>query len=435
MDDTDSSGPRRTPPMFDDAGLPTEGSAPPETGLSPDRGASMEGVAAVEPEPALDIGARQQPAERASWIAPLALGLIGAVFGAAIVLAALLGGALPGFGTGAGSQSDLAPRLTALEQDAASARDSVSSVANRLAAVETAARQAGGTATDAVNLAQEAKTEAKTATDAAKSAAEHPAQPVGPATPDLQAPLAALADRVAKIEARPEAAAARDVAGLSDRLKGVDGTLGQLQSRLDNAADQVPALTDRLARVEQDIQSALAGRTAASVVALDSLDGAVREGRPFADDLAAAGRLGESEALAALQPLAATGTASVSRLVRDFAAVSPDIRKVLTPAPERPAAEAGVLDRLGFSFTRVVQVRRTDEAEVAPTRPVDEVEAALAQGDVAGAVAAFDRLSDAAKAPGAGWVAEARARLQAEATVAGLRSRALATIASTPAER
>ncbi|HEX6980927.1 MAG TPA: mitofilin family membrane protein, partial [Alphaproteobacteria bacterium] len=88
-----------------------------------------------------------------------------------------------------------------------------------------------------------------------------------------------------------------------------------------------------------------------------------------------------------------------------------------------------LLDRL----TSLVTIRRIGEVDGdTPEAVVARAERRLAADDLAGAVAELERLQGAPAAAAGSWLADARARLTAEAALAGLTTHILRTGSGAP---
>jgi hypothetical protein len=97
----------------------------------------------------------------------------------------------------------------------------------------------------------------------------------------------------------------------------------------------------------------------------------------------------------------------------------------------RPARPDGdILDRLARSAASLVRIRPAGESagEDAPAL-VSRIEGALQRGDVAEALALYDRLPAEVKEPGRDWATRARQRVDAEAAARGLLDEALDKLA------
>lgn len=270
-------------------------------------------------------------------------------------------------------------RVDALTQRVAAAEQAIQRVTaleSRLGAAEAALKQGGGTPAPAQMAEFEKTTRALTTT------------------------VAELRRRIDEVAARPPGATAvvsqdidvltRRVAALEEGVKAVQATLAKTPE-----PDR-----DRAARL------------AAAAIALRST---VESGAPFAAELAAVRTLVPAEQrLAALEPFAAAGVPDVPGLVRELADAIP---KKPPPATQPPGSDAGWFERVQSGFARLVRIRPTDEA--APAGSVyAPVQALMARGDLAGALAAASALPEAARAPLGPWIERVRGR---QAALAGAR--------------
>ena len=208
----------------------------------------------------------------------------------------------------------------------------------------------------------------------------------------VQAALAAQGTRLGSIEQQAESAAAK-----------AEQASGAVEERL-GAAEQ--ALTERFARNEA---------AATSAVALSEVDAALESGRPFPNAqnlIERASGTDETLAKAAdlLRAAAPVGVPTRTQLMAQLE----DLRE---PAPAEQTTGGGDwVEQTRKNILGLVQVRRSGEAPTgAAGAPV------VAEGDLAGAVQAVAQRADAAQEPVAGWLAKARARLDAEAGQAMLR--------------
>jgi hypothetical protein len=304
----------------------------------------------------------------------------------------------------ASSAVDLAPltgRLDAIEAARGAIETRIAALEQRPAATSADSSSAGQGAVDLgpLNREIEALKVAVTAIAAAqRNAAAPPSQ-----TTTSSAPSAPGVDMPA-VEARVRALTGPQ----TERLGGVETTLQGLGTRLEAVGQAARGLEGRIAALETGrSQTDGAGRRAALVVALGGLRAAVDRGGPYAAELRTAVTLGLAPAAA--QPLEAAaerGLPTISLVAQRFAAIAPVLVKA-APAP----SGGGVLDRLAASAGSLVRVRPVGEAagDDVPT-VVARIEAKLGRGDLAGALADFDRLPEPIRALGANWASEARAR-------------------------
>lgn len=228
--------------------------------------------------------------------------------------------------------------------------------------------------------------------------------------------LGALDQRLTALEARPTAqGASADPAALASLRAEVEAMKAQsagvvspeVQAQLDA---QVKATADKLAQIE-----AQAKETAAEAVrqaALRQIAAALDSGAPY---LRAVVDLKDLPPVIAEH--AATGLPSLPALQASF------------PEAARAALEASLKADMGATWSERVKnfLRATTGARALtpqegtdPDAVLSRAEAALAKGDVAGAVAELGGLPEAGKAAMAGWLAEAQLRLDAEAALAPL---------------
>jgi hypothetical protein len=207
-----------------------------------------------------------------------------------------------------------------------------------------------------------------------------------------------------KIEPKPEAAkpAAPDAA-LTDRIAAIEAGLGtlnktaqELQSSLQRPEPQpqsqaaLDALGKRLdaieqaARMTQDkvAQNTGADAAARQALATMTLRDAVSRGAPYAAELAAVKNLGgDPEAIAALEPFAASGLPSDSVLARELASLLPAMIKA---ADADPARAGGFIERLEANAGRLVRIRRVGEpAGDDPAAVLARIEVKAARADIA----------------------------------------------------
>jgi hypothetical protein len=197
--------------------------------------------------------------------------------------------------------------------------------------------------------------------------------------------------------------------------------MGALGTRMDALAETVQQLQQRATSRED-------GRARAASLALTvaQLDAALDGGEPFAQVLDSVRSLDDGDPVVAkafetLQAAAASGVPTLPKLRDSFDRVADDI----VHAAQAPDGD-GLLDQAAGNLMRLVTVRPVGadvEGESAAAR-VARAEAALAAGDLAGAVAEAEPLEGAAGAAAASWLAQAHERLAAQAAVAALQDRA-----------
>jgi hypothetical protein len=263
----------------------------------------------------------------------------------------------------------------------------------------------------------------------------------------LTADIGEAEQRLAAVEKRPEPKAP-DLSAVDKRTAAMESTLKELRGGLNDLkriAEQAPAaaspqsiegIAGRIGGLEERIAALAAARAttpavpaagAAEFIALNSLMGAVRSGRPFIKELDAARTLLRQRAapLEALAPHAAHGLPTVTDLERQFSELVPDLLR-------RPESNGNFFERLVTNATRLVEVRQVGEPEgTSPSAVVARTETKLARGDLAGAINEAEALPEPAKSRAEKWVAAAKQRSDAESFVA----KSLEAILSGNAER
>lgn len=295
------------------------------------------------------------------------------------------------------------------------------------------------------------------------------------ADPQAEARLQALIDKVAVLEARPMPALPVD-ADLSRRLEALEkasaerpappppavpeefaARVAALESALAARPDvgQIAAAlaenrrqSAELARLQEQIATFSAGLSRAGgreglLLAVGQLREALRQGRPFAAELATVQALAGDEpaltaALAALQPFVNRFVLTRDALTARFPGVAADAARAAQAAAMSADAAAdnpvgewwnGVMRRL----SSVVSVRRVGEvAGDTPVARLARAEQAVTSGDLAAAAGALDGLSGSVGETVGVWRAEARARMELDRASEALLAAALAASATAP---
>jgi hypothetical protein len=275
---------------------------------------------------------------------------------------------------------------TPQESDAGS--DALAALEPRLAAVETGLAET-----------RDALSETGTALeslDARVSFNEAALSEVDAQAGDTQARLDETATRLGEAESRLDTA--------ETRLDDVEATG---TAAVEEARAAAAALAETRSRAEAAESEA---RREAAIAALDS---ALDAGEPFEAALPALG----TDAPEALARAASAGVASLATLRETF----PEAARAGLAA----ARGAGLLEEggvTGFLFgqlsVRSTAPREGDDVDAVLSR----AEAALARGRLAEALAEVESLPEPVRAAMAGWIAQARARAEAEAALETLRS-------------
>jgi hypothetical protein len=220
-----------------------------------------------------------------------------------------------------------------------------------------------------------------------------------------------LSARVAKLESEPKAnAAGPDLAALAARLDKVETALATPKSEA-RAAPETPSPDDNAAPIAI-IAEAVADKLAA--------------GAPFGPELAALERLGVDPAKLAALRVEADGATTGGALAASFNAVAPKVLAAVSP-PEQGA----IADRFLAHVRSLVRVRDlTETTGDDPPALVSQIEALSRRGDFAGALAAFNKLPEAARQAAGDWPAQARARQAADSALQSIREAAIGRLAA-----
>ena len=286
-------------------------------------------------------------------------------------------------------------RVAALEAGAGSS--SVTELDKRVAALEKASADNGSNAAAAAQAAQQA---AQLATQVKDLRADIDA---------ARGEIPGLAARVAKLESEGPKANDADLSTLAGRIDKIEAALAAPKSETRVPAEK-PAPADNAAPIAI-IAGAIADRLAS--------------GAPIGTEVTALQRLGVDPAELAKLQAAADGAPTGSALAASFQAIAP---KVLAAAS--PGESGGVLDRLLAHMRGLVRVHELGESSGDdPDAIVSQIEADCRRGDIAGALAAFDKLPEAARQAAGEWPAKARARLGADAALQSIREAAIGRLA------
>lgn len=235
--------------------------------------------------------------------------------------------------------------------------------------------------------------------------------------------LAPLDNRLSALEARPAATIASSV-----DTGPLEARLAALESAEDAPAafDAVDDLVDRITALEaRPVPQETASLPAATLLAVVQLRGALRGSGPYDTALAALDSLGDLDpaALAVLSTHAATGVVTHGALRDRFTSLADAILTAVV-AP----SEGSWIQRTLGRLSGLITVRRIGGDVTGNTvgAIVARAEARLGVGDLAAAVAEIAMLDGDVSGP---WLADARARLAAEAALATLDAQAVAALA------
>jgi hypothetical protein len=227
------------------------------------------------------------------------------------------------------------------------------------------------------------------------------------AAPATTAQLNALSDRVAEIERKvsvptPDTALRARIDALEAAVSGVRSGVLAVQKQADttsaavtglksapqeSASPDVSALTERIARLEQSIQTLSEKPPAEAPAAADdiklrrlavadALEAEVRGFAPYADALALAKGLADDKAaLAPLDAFASSGIPTDAMLAQDLLVF---LEKLSPPAPKSsdaaPAAKPRLIDRIAAEAAKLVRIERVDDSSAAPAAVLVELQ-------------------------------------------------------------
>jgi hypothetical protein len=228
----------------------------------------------------------------------------------------------------------------------------------------------------------------------------------------IKSDQATLIRRIDQLEERLAAAEGQSSARAASEAAGLEKINGEL-ARLGNATAD---LAKRLPELEQQTKSQSSAERAGAALALIILRirEAVDRGHPFAAEYSTLQALARDTDLSSeAEPLAdaaQSGVASRALLSRRLA----ELAGLVATATERPSQSdwgAQTLARL----RALVTIRRIDgPSQTAPEAAASIAQAALARGDLSGAVAALEPLTGANAEAARPWLQMARQRLAVE---------------------
>lgn len=291
-----------------------------------------------------------------------------------------------------------------------------------------------------------------------ESIAQLQARPV-PSAPNLAAApeLKELQQRLTTLEQKPQPASpAPAIATLTQRVDQLDRALVDLQDAtkaltapsqqgeaptidLTPILAQLRALDQRIASVERDVKAlnekpretppapapeAKSDAAASLVLIAQSILQSVEQAQPLNTLLDVAQKLGASpERVAALRETTSSGLASTRTLAQSWQQSS---RAVLNAVQEKTTPDSSIMDRLKASASQLVRVRPVgDVAGEDVASLMARIDTSLAQGAIAQAYAAWQKLPDAAKATSKNFGDLAQKRVAAEQAARALADSAM----------
>jgi len=237
--------------------------------------------------------------------------------------------------------------------------------------------------------------------------------------------LQQLTERIAALEARPTPPPS-DLGPIEQRITALEGRptpqapdLGPIEQQLGALGKTTADLRQSVAALEKAAQAqpATDPKNTALALVLLQIRAAIDLGRPFGTEyqtlLALAGDRHElTTAAAPLAGLAENGVASRAVLVARLRQLAPQIATAKAPASN------GWTAQIAARLRGLVTIRRVGGSDQSPAEAaVGDAQHDLAAGDLAGAVAALDRLDGTHRATAEPWLKMAKDRLAVEAAL------------------
>lgn len=390
-----------------------------ETEPEPEVAQEPESIERRGPPPASSIS------EMKSFVTHLAAGLLGGLIG--VIALAFAWHLIP---TDKGESPELGKikeRIAKLESTPAPAPDTeaIAKLEGRLKALE------GQTPPDIAGLTDrvaQLEQSLKALAEAAKN---------GGSVTDAAAITEQITQAEQRIQATLDKALADAETANAKTLQEMQAAIDELKGKVVALAEAGPggqsldltALTERVAKLEAEIDKGMAGtKSAAAAIAFANLRAAVAQGRPFATELATIKSfVPDPGDLGPLPAYAEKGIPTVPELTRSFPASRDAALAAAAPAPS-----GSLIDRLLASASTLIKVKRVDEAASgdSPSAVLARAEALLDKGDLAGAVKQVETLQGGPRDAFSAWLDPARARLAADDVMTKLEATLLASAGS-----
>jgi len=307
----------------------------------------------------------------------------------------------------------LASRVANVEAQTKALSDSLAAINRRLDEIAVAAQSAGQHA-EAANKAAEAAGKAAESADKAAQGAMRTANAAAKAAGDAASTASAAKDA---------ADAAKSTAQMGARRSDLDALAGRMAA-LENAVKSLSASTAQKTASPND-------RAARAAIAAAALRAAVEAGAPYQSELDAVKSLGaDQNAIAALQPLAASGVPTAADLAHQLSQLLPSLQHAAGPAAK--ALNSGtLLGRLEDNAKTLVHITPIEApAGGEPSAVVARLNADAGRGDLAAALADTAHLPQSAKSLVEPWVQKVNARAAALAASRSIAAKALAGLGS-----
>jgi len=206
-----------------------------------------------------------------------------------------------------------------------------------------------------------------------------------------------------------------DLAPLNDRIAALDALAKGSADAASEQQARLGALEQSVMQLATKVEAQASQPKIALSIAASALKATLDRGAPFAAELETFAAIApDAPQLALLRPYAEKGVATRA----EIAAGMDDAANAMVAAATPPDADAGFFQSLMASAERLVKVRPIGAVEGSGVpETVARMEAAVDQGDYAGAIAEYDTLPEAGKAAGAEPAGKLQARLGGGARV------------------
>lgn len=422
----DTTGDGIAEPVAFEAPSPADTTAP-ATGVAPDETTVAEeaapdgGGAAETPEPLETTAPPLSTAATGRTGSALTGGLIGGLLALLVAAGGQWLGLIPSLGVSdepAVSQDDFAALSSKVEQIAAQPVDTgLDDTVSRLrtdldALAQRADELEAGMAEQPATAAQDS--EALATLQQRLDQVESTVAGLSGAAPSADGSTAAAAVDIAPLQTRI-ALLADDLQALSQRLDTAAGTAQTANEGVATLDASVAELGTRIDTLDASVSQLSARPDSALPVAAAALKSAMDRGGSFTQELETyAGVTGDTETVAALREFAGAGVPTNADLVASFSATA----NAMLDAVNKPAEDAGLLDRLTNSARGLVRIRPVGEVEgEGPEAVIARIEARLQAGDLAAALSEFGTLPEPAQQAGSAWAEKLKSRMTADALV------------------
>lgn len=383
-------------------------------------GTADDGEAEAPPPPQASLP------ELRSFVTHLAAGLLGGLVG--VIALAVAWGALD-FGKGSGPSPDIAAieqRLAKLEAapPTTANAEAVAQLESRIKALEDGSKAASPELADLTDRVAKLEASLKTLADTAEA---------GGSVASAAAISQQIAEAEQRLDAKIAEALAKGETANADTIEQVQSEIAELKAKFAALADAelgtgdltdlapgLAALTERIAKLEATLpelagaidKEAAGAKSAATAIAFANLRAAVSDGRPYSAEfdtiVVLAPALGD---LGVLPAYAEKGIPTVPELARSFATAEDSAL-----AATAPVSGGSFLESLMASAESLVKIKRLDAPATGegPGAALARAKATLDKGDLASAVKEIETLDGAPRDAFSAWLDQARARLSAD---------------------